>query len=181
METRPFCALCIREILKNEQYAGTYIASKTFQDVNGKKYHTPKSEWVMIPDKHPAIISKAVFDEVQGIRAKSRKNMHRRDYLLHGKISCGCCGYAMVYGETTVPPSYRCMRTHADPEAQCHKMKVIAPEIEEAVMTVIKRQAEVVLESGDLTGIYKKHEVERRTAECEKQIHQWVEQRQRYY
>jgi len=179
--TNRWPTLRIQEIHKNEQYTGTYIAGKTFQDINGKKYHTPKSEWIMILDKHPAIINRTVFDEVQEIRAKSRKNMHRRDYLLHGKISCGCCGYAMVYGETTVPPSYRCMRTHADPEAQCHKMKVIAPEIEEAVMTIIKKQAEVVLESGDLSGLHKKNKIERRTAEYENQIRHWIEQRQRYY
>ena len=174
-------ALRIRDILKNEQYTGTFLAGRTYQDTEGKKYHTPRSEWIIIPDRHPPIISKEVFDEVQEIRARSRKNMHRRDYLLHGKISCGCCGYAMIYGDTTSIPMYRCIRTHADPAAECHRMKVSAPEIEEAVMTIIKKQAAVVLDSDDLMVIKKKNEVERIIAEYEKQIGYWVEQRQKSF
>ena len=174
-------SLRIRAILKNEQYIGTYLAGKTFRDSNGKKYHAPKSEWIVIPDRHPPIIEREVFDQVQQILAKSRKNMRQRDYLLHGKVSCGCCGYAMMYSDNTVIPTYRCMRTHADTKAECHKMKVSAVELEEAVMTIIKKQASIVLNSGDLSGFQKKSEVERMTTIYEEQIRQWVEQRQKNY
>jgi DNA invertase Pin-like site-specific DNA recombinase len=179
--TNRWATLRIREILKNEQYAGTYTAGRTFQDTSGRKYHTPKSEWIIIPDRHPPVISKEVFDKVQEIRSKSRKNMRRRDYLLRGKVLCGCCGYALAYSDATTLPVYNCMNTHADPTAECHKMKVIAAELDGAVMTVIRKQAEVVLESGDISEFYKKSEFEWRTSECEKQTRQCIEQRQRHY
>jgi hypothetical protein len=171
----------VRNILKDEQYTGTIFAGRTYQDSNGRKYHTPRSEWFVFPDKHAAIISKEVFEAVQELRSKTRKNMSRRNYLLTGKISCGCCGFAMVYGESTIPATYRCMKTHANPMADCHKMKVNANELEKAVMTIIKKQAEVVLDNGDLSELRKMTDFDKRTAECEKQIRQWVEQRQTYY
>jgi hypothetical protein len=73
------------------------------------------------------------------------------------------------------------MKTHADPTAECHKMKVNADELENAVMTIIKKQAEVILDNGDLSELRKMTDFGRRSAECEKQIRQWVEQRQTYY
>ena len=117
-----------------------------------KKYHTPKSEWIKIPDKHPAIISKDVFEQVQLIRAISRKNMSHRDYLLSGKTSCGCCGYALSYNAATAIHTYRCTKTHANPAAACHKMKVSSDELESPAMAIIKKQAEVVLGS-ELTSL----------------------------
>ena len=173
----------LKDILKDEQYIGSYVAGKSYQDINGKQYLRPKSEWIIIHDKHPAIISKDVFDEVQKIRSQSRKNIKHRDYLLFGKIACGCCGYALTYCESCSSPMYRCEKTHADPTADCHKMKYNADEIHNAVMTIIRKQAEVVLNFGDLDleGIHKKGEFERRISECEKQIRQCIEQRQKYY
>lgn len=179
--TKRWPCLRITEILKDEQYIGTYVAGKSFQDANGKKYRPPKSEWIIIPDKHPPIISKEVFEKVQEIRANSRRTMCRRDYLLRGKVSCGCCGFALTYSDSTFPATYRCMKTHADSMADCHKMKVNADELEDAVMTIIKKQAEVALESGDLSGFRKMNDFEFRTVACEKQIRQWIEQRQIYY
>ena len=173
----------LKDILKDEQYIGIRIAGKTFQDVDGNKYHRPRSEWIITLNHHPAIISKDVFDEVQKIRSQSRKNVKHRDYLLFGKIACGCCGYALTYCESCSFPMYRCDKTHADPTSGCHKMKYNADEIHNAVMTIIRKQSEVILDSGDLglERLYKKGDFERRISECEKQIRQLIEQRQKYY
>jgi DNA invertase Pin-like site-specific DNA recombinase len=190
----------IKDILQDEQYIGTYIAGKTFQlpldcsccadtyakknqrmKCRPKKYHVPKSEWVRIPDKHPAIISKDIFEQAQIIRARVRKNMNRRDYLLTGKTACGCCGFALVYGESTIPPTYSCMKTHANPAADCHKMKIGADILEGAVMSIIKKQAEVVLASDDLSGFRKTSEDTRISGDYEKQILQLTKSRQQCY
>ena len=173
--------LRIRKILKDEQYVGFYVAGKSYQDENGKKYHAPKSEWIVIPDKHPAIISKEVFEQVQALAVQGKRKMQPFNYLLKGKIVCGTCGYAMIYSNTTIEPMYRCMSTHADPTMPCHKLKLHTAEVEDAVMTVIKVQAELILESEDLTGMEKKCASSQQIAECEKQIKLLGEQRQRTY
>ena len=173
--------LRIRDILKNAQYTGTYVAGRTFQDESGRKYHTPKSEWIIIPDKYPAIITKEVFEKVQAILSQVRRKIQPHNYLLRGKILCGCCERAMVFSNATTQPMYRCMHTHADPAAACHKMKVVTTEVDEAVMSIIKIQAELVLESGDLSALRKTGEGKEQLAEHKKLIKQLGEQRQTVY
>jgi DNA invertase Pin-like site-specific DNA recombinase len=172
--------LRVREILKNEQYTGAYVAGRTFQDDSGRKYHTPKSEWIIILDKRPAIVSKEVYEQVQALASQGKRRMQPHNYLLKGKIVCGTCGHAMIYGITTYEPMYRCMSTHADPTAACHKLKLCAAEVADAVMTVLKVQAGLVLESDDLSGLRKSVD-SGQFAEYEKQIKALAEQRQTVY
>jgi hypothetical protein len=171
----------IYTMIKNVQYTGVYIAGVKSFTTKGRRNKIPKNEWIVMPDKHPPIISKEIFNEAQKIRMKGRRNMNKRNYLLQGKASCGCCGYALVYGNPTTVAKYRCIHTLADKSAECHKMNVNAVELEEAVMAIIKKQAAVVLESDDLTGLQKKSDLELMIAGCEEQIRQWVEQRQNNY
>jgi len=182
--------LRVREILKNEQYTGAYIAGRTYQDDNGRKYHTPPSEWIVIPDKHPSIVSKEVFEQVQALASQGKRKMQPHNYLLKGKIICGTCGRSMIYGNTTTQPMYRCMATYADPSAACHKMKVSTAEIDDAVMSIIKKQAEVVLNSADLSGFRRITANDKRldgsvvglnNADIEKQISLLSKQRQECY
>jgi len=179
--TNRWLSQAIKDMLKDEQYVGTYIAGKTYQIATDKKYLVPKSEWIRIPGLRPAIIGEDVFAQVQAIRAESRKHMRHREYLLCGKAVCGCCGHALSYSDSGAKYTYRCMHTHADPDAKCHKMKVSAGEIESAVMAIIRKQAEVVLASDDLTGFQKTSASEKQAADVEKQIGQLTEQRQQCY
>jgi DNA invertase Pin-like site-specific DNA recombinase len=87
--TYRWATLRVREILKERQYTGTYVAGRTFQDENGGKYHTPESEWIIIPDKHPAIVSKEVFEQMQELFSQGKRKMQPHNYLLKGKIVCG--------------------------------------------------------------------------------------------
>ena len=180
----------LKDILKDEQYIGSYVGGKSFQDENGKFYLRPRSEWIIIADKHLPIISKDVFEEVQKIRSQSRKNTKKRDYLLYGKVVCGCRGYALSYGDATNPPVYRCAHTHANPAAKCYKMKCRSDELENAVMDIIKKQAEVVLNCVDLSGFRKTavnnsqldgSVVQLNSVEIKKQISLLSKQRQECY
>ena len=71
------------------------------------------------------------------------------------------------------------MKTHADKTAACHKMKVASSEIDNVVITIIRKQAEVVLGSEDLTGFRKTGA--RSMDDYEKQIYQLAERRQQCY
>ena len=57
-------------------------------------------------------------------------------------------------------------------------MKVSADDLESAVMTIIKKQAEVVLGSEDLTEFRKTNAGAQQRGDCERQINQIAEQRQ---
>jgi DNA invertase Pin-like site-specific DNA recombinase len=171
----------VRGILRNEQYTGAYIIGKTFQDNDGNRHNIPKDEWIIIPDRHPAIVSKEIFEQVQAMMSQGKRKMQPHNYLLKGKIVCGTCGLAMIYGNTTNEPMYRCMSTHADPAADCHKMKVATAEVEDTLMSIIKIQAGLILESGDIFRQRKNSGGIQQIAECEKQINALNEQRQGIY
>jgi hypothetical protein len=177
--TYRWATLSVREILKERQYTGDYVAGKTFQDEDGKKYHTPPSEWVIIPDKHPAIISKVVFRQVQERLSQAKRKMQPHNYLLKGKIQCGICRRAMSYSNTTKLPMYRCSR-------HCN-LKVFTTDVENAVIEIIRKHAEVVLNSSDLSGFHrteKKYDglnVAANKPEIEKQINQLSTQKQESY
>ena len=91
---------------------------------------------------------------------------------------------------TTTQPMYRCMNTHANPVAACHKLKVSTAEVDNAVIASIKKQAEVVLNSDDFSDLRKatvnnkRHDgfgIQPNHADIEKQIEQLSQRRQQCY
>ena len=92
---------CIRNLLKNIQYTGAYVSGKILKDYEtGKSYHTAESDWIIIPGKNPPVISGEVWSDVQAVlaeRSESRRIMRPRDFLLRGKVKCGCCNHALSY------------------------------------------------------------------------------------
>ena len=86
-----------------------------------------------IPDHHPAIVERAVFDTVQASQLRfSQPNKKKRDYPLKGKAFCGCCGHALR--RTMQKTSYYyCRHSEADEESRCHKMRLNAAELEQII------------------------------------------------
>ena len=78
-------------------------------------------------------------------------------------------------------PVFRCYHTAADPSAPCHKLKVVVSELDAAVLDIIRKQAEVILNSMDIRDIRKTSGDTQHIADCEKRLKDLVEQRQLYY
>ena len=66
--------------LHDEQYIGTYIAGKTMcvEVGSSKSVKVDATEWIRIPDHHPAIVDKAVFEAVREKIAQRTKPRHKR-------------------------------------------------------------------------------------------------------
>ena len=176
----------ITKILHNEQYIGTYISGKYDRSSIGigKQEAVDESEWIKIQNHHPAIISKEDFLRIKEMqpqrkhdKAKARKSS---DYLLLGKVYCGCCRKALRYGATK-NATFHCIYTHANPNAECHKLKVGVSDLDEAVITMIKSQAEVFLTTSDFTELRKMNTGDQHLAECQRQIKHQMELRQEHY
>jgi|GEM_PF-677660 len=204
----------VRNILKNFQYTGAYVVGRILKDyTTGKRYRPPQSEWIVIPDKYPAVVSTETFEKAQVILAAHTKNKrrrgtgqiplpsllppqmptqtpvlaqshphkrHERRYLLKGMVACGCCGYALAY-DSSHTPAYRCHHTYADPTVACHKMSVNADALHNAVLTLIQKHAEIVLNCGDLDELQQKSPADFDTAEYEARIRHCNQQRQVVY
>ncbi len=89
----------ISDMLQNETYIGNMVQgrSRKVSYKSKKCVRQPKSEWIIVPETHEAIVDKAVFDKVQLLLAQ-RKNTRSRsyDFLLKGLIFCQECGYPLA-------------------------------------------------------------------------------------
>ena len=136
----------ILRILEDERYTGVYVIGKrAVLEVGGTRSRLKDREsWYIIPDHHPAIVEKSVFDTVQASQLRfSQPNKKKRDYPLKGKAFCGCCGHAL--SRTMQKTSYYyCRHSEADEESRCHKMRLNAAELEQAVFLTLKKQMEAV-------------------------------------
>ena len=97
--------------MEDERYTGVYVIGKrAVLEVGGNRSRLKDREsWYIIPDHHPAIIEKAVFDTAQASQLRfSQPNKKKRDYPLKGKAFCGCCGHALsrTMQKTSYSPSY---------------------------------------------------------------------------
>lgn len=122
----------IRNILLDERYIGTYVMGrKQVVEVGSSRVRNrDESEWFRIPDHHPAIISKELFQRVQELKPKKRcikKNVHL--YPLRGKVFCGCCGHAMPRNPSK-SHFFVCKHTEVDQSAACHGLRIAEKDLE---------------------------------------------------
>jgi hypothetical protein len=152
-------ASVIRQILIDEQYMGTYVAGKTetLAVGSGKQVKKDESEWIKIPNHHPAIIEKGLFVAVQIVLNAGRPQPKRvpetsKRYAaaqispLKGKVSCGCCGHVMGLS-CTKNAAFRCNFSRAATDAECHKLSIKEKELADVLFGMIRNRAHEILKT----------------------------------
>ena len=91
----------VRKILKDENYIGNSInnrlSSKSFK--SKKLSRNPASEWIRVEGTHEPIISRDVFDQVQGqIASRRREQKDGTTHIFAGLLKCADCGCSMRFG-----------------------------------------------------------------------------------
>ena len=128
-----------------------------------------RSKWYIIPDHHPAIVDKALFDKVQEtVRRFSQPHKKQRDYLLRGMVFCGCCDHALSY-VANKRPYFHCRRSQAYETGPCHDLKIDAEELKQVIWETLKAQLEAAL-SISADGSFCLDAVAAERTEYEKQI-----------
>jgi len=161
----------ILRILEDERFTGTYIAGKrAVTEVGGNRVRLkPESEWFKIPDHHPAIVSRELYEQVNARMLHFKCPKTPREYTLRAKVYCGCCRHAMHYSPRKIP-TFDCRYTNVDENAECHKLKIGEQELESLLFEVINTQAQIILgidRLGDTTDLSVKIEQQ---AEYEKKL-----------
>lgn len=100
----------VRHITQNKEYIGCRIHGKVKRERIGlDKRRRPESEWIVIYDSHPSIISKELFEKVQNVNASElskRSGFVRRNdcenedrNLFRGLVYCAECRSPMSAGK----------------------------------------------------------------------------------
>jgi hypothetical protein len=183
----------IRSILFDEQYAGTYIAGrkKTAEFGNKTLITQAESEWIKIPNHHPAIIDKKLFDEVRKIKSqKSNSPRKRKIYTsqkyrkienpLKGKVICGCCGHTMQLG-CTKNAKFMCHFTNVAADLECYRLSISAHDLADTIFGIITKQVQSVTNIDEITDTSELRIKTEQQSDYEKQIEKMNKEKYRLY
>jgi len=129
----------------NPSYIGMTYYGQTHGSRKTKLVRQPKSEWILLPDVTPPIISRELFDRVQEIRrinGEMNKAKAKHDYILRGHAVYGYCGTLLVGSFMNHRfRYYHCRATYptATRVKACNARYIRADELEEKVFNSLGR------------------------------------------
>lgn len=130
----------VLRILEDQRYIGTYVIGKRKVKEIGSRHTQLKdeSEWFKIPNHHPAIVSVDLFEKANAsIKRFSLLNKKPRDYLLRGKVFCGCCDHAMSLRNGAW---FYCRHSEVAETLSCHGVRIKMADLEQVVFETIRAQ-----------------------------------------
>ena len=135
----------VAKFLRDERYTGKTVYGKRSRDIVGST-HTVKisrNDWVIVPDRHEAIVSEALFEKAQICMREYRERevMTGGGNPLKRKVVCGVCGHAMQR-DSRKNGSYRCVMKRLNTGFDCSEEKVPETDILEAVVDTIQVYAQ---------------------------------------
>ena len=169
----------VLRILEDERYIGSYvIGRRAVIEVGGTRSRMKdRDKWFIIPDHHPAIIEKELFEKVQAVQRRfSLPTRKIREYPLKSKVYCGCCDHALSR-IAQKKPFYMCRHSTADVNSRCHTIRADAAGLEEAVLITLKKQLEILLPAHE-DGTLHLDATAAKCSEYEKQLEDLRDQKQ---
>lgn len=161
----------VLRILADERYTGMYVVNKRHSVEIGSTHFrlNDESEWIKIPDHHEPLISRELFELAKSkIHKFKLPNKQQRDYLLRGKVFCGCCDHAMNVSNGR---HFKCRFSEKISEMACHGLSIPIKDLKAAVFDTIRSQASCVLGNRDLKSaeLSASHQVEHTKRLCDLQ------------
>ena len=159
----------LKDLLLNVVYIGNLAQGRSAQCLyKGQKFHwTDSSEWDVVYDTHPAIISIELWEKVQEVNNRSTKSAKES----HGKyahlpkrvnpygsvIKCADCGRVLKYVRGYSKPTkdgkvkdyynYKCPQNIELGDSACPKKNIRADELDTIVLDVIRKQMDLFLDT----------------------------------
>lgn len=140
----------VQRILMDERYIGSYVIKKREVVEIGSNRTRPqdRSGWVIIPDHHPSIVEKAMFEAAQAKTNRFKQpNKKRHEYPLKHKVFCGCCRHALSktnYKRAT----YYCLHSFGIDGMDCNGARYPVVEIERSIFETLKKQVQLIYPDG---------------------------------
>jgi DNA invertase Pin-like site-specific DNA recombinase len=136
----------IANIVRDERYTGKLIYGKSRSievGSKGKQQRVPKSEWIVVPDAIPAIVSEEQY------KAANRHITERRTHnaiaspsklLFARKLKCGHCGLCMKSVHRTSDVKYHCFTKELTDKLGCGEYWVFEKDVAAAVLAALQQQ-----------------------------------------
>ena len=139
----------VLRIITDERYTGKSIYGKSKVKSIGSSHcvKQPKESWVVVPDRHEAIIPQELYDAVQEIRKKKapRKNKTTVNRLFVRKIRCGYCGYTMNFHPGN-NPFEKCEKYRVNDNPDCRSNRIYDRDLSKIVLDGINAQIQLASE-----------------------------------
>ena len=142
----------IYDMLHNQTYEWKLVQGRNKKGSykSKKTVWLPKSEWIVVPDTHEAIIDLETFERVQEtLKNRARSGSNGMIHPLARKVVCGCCGSIMEQsgsGENRADGTrrryLRCRMHQRAPERCSNKTCTDLNALEETVLQRIRAYVE---------------------------------------
>jgi hypothetical protein len=141
----------IKRILTNECYTGKWIwgRTRTTQIGTTKSKAVPRSEWIIVPDAFPALVTEEQFNVVQTRLAANAKKIinkttTRPKAIFKRIVKCGYCGRCMNRWsrKDRLGVFYCDMPRHSD-KFTCNTGKIEESDLVEVVLSALQRHIAV--------------------------------------
>lgn len=139
----------VGNILTNPIYTGDLVQGR--RRVKSYKVHqieeVPEEEWVVVPDTHDAIISKADFEKVQGLLKRDTRTAPkgRELHLFSGFLKCADCGKAVTRSLSGKHVYYACSTYKSRSKTACTMHGIKHNRLEAAVLFAIQQQVHLAV------------------------------------
>lgn len=139
----------VGHILTNPIYTGDLVQGR--RRVKSYKVHqieeVPEEEWVVVPDTHDAIISKADFEKVQGLLKRDTRTAPkgRELHLFSGFLKCADCGKAVTRSLSGKHVYYACSTYKSRSKTACTMHGIKHNRLEAAVLFAIQQQVHLAV------------------------------------
>ena len=149
---KPWQSWTVYKILDKEVYVGDMVQGKT-KSIRRRQSQADPTEWVIVRDTHPAIISREIFERVKAYRNEVSQSFAQRptkEYsqnLFKGRIFCGHCGGMMNRGRRNGHINvywYRCIAQNRIGKDACRQVSIKETDLLTAASEVIRAQVDVI-------------------------------------
>ncbi len=138
----------VSRMLQNPVYMGVMLQGR--QKVVSYKVHkrmaVPESEWFVVENAVPPIVSRETFQAAQALHQRDTRTApgKREVYLFSGLVRCADCKKGMSRHTSRGHVYYVC-RTYRDKsKARCTKHSIRLERLEQAVLVAVQKQIELV-------------------------------------
>lgn len=143
----------VGKILADQVYTGDMVQGK-HTNIGHKQVVTKPEDWIVVRNTHEPLVSREVFAKVQSIREKAAqrgktpaKKVPYTENILRGRVFCGCCGKNLHRQRHQCGYYvYHCISNDRIGKGACEaKVYVREPDLFNAILTIIRQKAEVVM------------------------------------